>query len=327
MGLEDAHASPTAKRSNSFGSFLPRQDSVPSHAFAAHTAAASHVMHRSTSAPHPLSRFSLDTLGTRSLSPSPAPTPVRRAERSSPLKTPSRHAASRPVVHSAPTEAGDAASAQFKGVSKHKLTQRWEASLWLAGRQLYLGGFDNQEDAARAYDIAALACKGEGADTNFLPEEYEQQLQEVQGLERDEVVAYVRRRSSAFSRGKSRYRGVSGQTGRWEARIGSFQGRKNVSFGIFESEEDAARQYDRALILEKGRSAKTNFPIKYYEAEVADYEAYIISRCGGFGTEEAIEAAQEYTMPPHRTATLDDRKRSALIYAEDLRQKLVLSHQ
>ena len=44
----------------------------------------------------------------------------------------------------------------------------------------------------------------------------------------DEVVAYVRRRSSAFSRGKSRYRGVSGHTGRWEARIGSFNGRKNV---------------------------------------------------------------------------------------------------
>jgi hypothetical protein len=45
----------------------------------------------------------------------------------------------------------------------------------------------------------------------------------------DEVVAYVRRRSSAFSRGKSRFRGVSGHEGRWEARIGSFQGRKNVS--------------------------------------------------------------------------------------------------
>ncbi len=48
-------------------------------------------------------------------------------------------------------------------------------------------------------------------------------------------MAYVRRRSSAFSRGKSRYRGVSGHEGRWEARIGSFQGRKNVSmpFGFF----------------------------------------------------------------------------------------------
>ena len=31
-----------------------------------------------------------------------------------------------------------------------RLTNRWEASLWLNGRQLYLGGFDSEEDAAHA---------------------------------------------------------------------------------------------------------------------------------------------------------------------------------
>ena len=41
-------------------------------------------------------------------------------------------------------------------------------------------------------------------------------------------MAWVRRRSSAFSRGRSRFRGVSGQQGRWEARIGTFAGRKNA---------------------------------------------------------------------------------------------------
>ena len=45
----------------------------------------------------------------------------------------------------------------------------------------------------------------------------------------EEIVAYVRRRSSAFSRGRSAFRGVSGQNSRWEARVGSFQGKKNVS--------------------------------------------------------------------------------------------------
>ena len=48
-----------------------------------------------------------------------------------------------------------------------RLTQRWEASLWLSGRQMYLGGFQSERDAARAYDIAAIACKGLGALTNF----------------------------------------------------------------------------------------------------------------------------------------------------------------
>ena len=45
----------------------------------------------------------------------------------------------------------------------------------------------------------------------------------------DEMIAYVRRKSAAFSRGRSKYRGVSGQAGRWEARIGAYCGRKNVS--------------------------------------------------------------------------------------------------
>ena len=49
-----------------------------------------------------------------------------------------------------------------------------------------------------------------------------------------------------------------------------------VSFGVFEGEEDAARQYDRALILEKGRAAKTNFPIRDYEGEAAEYEALLM---------------------------------------------------
>ena len=44
----------------------------------------------------------------------------------------------------------------------------------------------------------------------------------------EEIVAWVRRRSSAFSRGRSRFRGVSGQAGHWEARIGTFGDRKNV---------------------------------------------------------------------------------------------------
>ena len=46
-------------------------------------------------------------------------------------------------------------------------------------------------------------------------------------------------------------------------------------------------------------------------------------RCGGFGTAEAAEAAQDYTLPPGRAAALaEGTKRAALIYAEDLRQRL-----
>ena len=35
------------------------------------------------------------------------------------------------------------------------------------GRQVYLGGYEHQEHAAEAYDVAALKCKGFRVKTNF----------------------------------------------------------------------------------------------------------------------------------------------------------------
>ena len=209
----------------------------------------------------------------------------------------------------------------FRGVSRHRLTQRWEASLWLNGKQLYLGGFDVQEEAARAYDLAAIACKGlDKATTNFDANEYQAQLAELAGFSEQEVVAHIRRRSTAFSRGRSRFRGVSGQTGRWEARIGSFRGRKNVSFGVFDSEEDAARQYDRALIIEKGRGAKTNFPLVEYECEALEYwNLKALCETG----EQIAKIEAGYSLPVGREVTVEELGRGIVITGEALVAKLL----
>ena len=46
---------------------------------------------------------------------------------------------------------------------------RWEAHIWVKenGRQMYLGGYETEETAAEAYDVAALKCKGLDVKTNF----------------------------------------------------------------------------------------------------------------------------------------------------------------
>ena len=49
---------------------------------------------------------------------------------------------------------------------------------------MYLGGFQDEDDAARAYDLAALACKGLGVPTNFPVEGYTESLTEIGGSSR-----------------------------------------------------------------------------------------------------------------------------------------------
>jgi hypothetical protein len=55
-------------------------------------------------------------------------------------------------------------------------TQRWEAHIWQEGKQIYLGGFDAEEQAALAYDLAALKFRGPDAQINFDISNYQQEL-------------------------------------------------------------------------------------------------------------------------------------------------------
>jgi hypothetical protein len=55
----------------------------------------------------------------------------------------------------------------FKGVSWNKQAKRWMAYIRWDYRRIHLGYFDTPEDAARAYDAAAIAAWGEYARPNF----------------------------------------------------------------------------------------------------------------------------------------------------------------
>ncbi|KAK3024864.1 hypothetical protein RJ639_044476 [Escallonia herrerae] len=126
--------------------------------------------------------------------------------------------------------------------------------------------YDDEEAAAHAYDLAALKYWGQETILNFPLYTYEKEWKEMKGQSREEYIGSLRRKSSGFSRGVSKFRGVARHhhNGRWEARIGRVFGNKYLYLGTYATQEEAAVAYDMAAIEYRGLNAVTNFDLSRY---------------------------------------------------------------
>lgn len=61
----------------------------------------------------------------------------------------------------------------FKGVSWMKSVNKWQAQICSNSKVKHLGFYSSPEDAAKAYDLAAIEIHGEFAWTNFPKESYQ----------------------------------------------------------------------------------------------------------------------------------------------------------
>ncbi|KAG1681532.1 hypothetical protein FOA52_014038 [Chlamydomonas sp. UWO 241] len=137
----------------------------------------------------------------------------------------------------------------FLGVVWNKASSSWLVRLWdpLTKRQLYIGCFASEEDAARAYDHAAVQAQGPGAKCNF-PGEAISEPPVSKGDERKQ------------QRG-SRFLGVrwSKSKSSWLVKLYDRKTKRCQHIGSYTSEEGAAQAYDRAAVQAHGPGAKRNF--------------------------------------------------------------------
>ncbi|KAI6680819.1 hypothetical protein NL676_034700 [Syzygium grande] len=215
----------------------------------------------------------------------------------------------------------------YRGVTRHRWTGRYEAHLWdnscrregqsRKGRQVYLGGYDKEDRAARAYDLAALKYWGPTTTTNFPISNYEKELEEMKHMTRQEFVASLRRKSSGFSRGASIYRGVTRhhQHGRWQARIGRVAGNKDLYLGTFSTQEEAAEAYDIAAIKFRGLNAVTNFDMSRYDVKSIMSSNLPIGGMSGKSKNSSDSTSESRSIEGSRSDDRDLSSASSLTFA------------
>lgn len=141
---------------------------------------------------------------------------------------------------------------KYRGVTHHARTNRFESHIWDDGKQVYLGGFYNEIQAALAYDLAATRFRGDDAVLNFGKDICSQEFNCRNSVTQQQVVVCLREQSKAMNKVDQ---SKMFSTDPWELQLSHIINPSKQHIGVFGSEVEAARAYDRALIKSLGVEA------------------------------------------------------------------------
>ena len=140
-------------------------------------------------------------------------------------------------------------SSKYKGVFQVKGKDRWRSIIRVENKNIHLGYFSNEDDAAKAYNKASLKFFGKNAYRNVIGED-----NSVKNVNFRKDVPSQKRRAI----GLSGFRGVTFENGKWVACLKS-KGKK-FYLGRHSNSLEAAKAYDQKAYEIYGDKAILNFP-------------------------------------------------------------------
>jgi hypothetical protein len=145
-------------------------------------------------------------------------------------------------------------SSKYAGVSFDKRNNRWEAKIRIDGKQLYIGNYKNEEEAA--VDYARAVCKFKGQDALDKARKRNSSTILIDLSDVPPQLPILKSRQNW--EGSSKYTGVTFDkaSNKWKAQI-IIDG-KPRRIGCYLNEEKAAIDYARAVFKYKGQEALDN---------------------------------------------------------------------
>ena len=146
----------------------------------------------------------------------------------------------------------ESSTSKYAGVSFDQSNKKWQAKIRVDGKQYFIGRYGNEEDAAKDYARAVLKYKG-GVDRikPLKPKKID-----LTGVEEQQLILKPSWKRGAST--SSKYLGVTFDQSKKKWRADTYIDGKHRYIGRYDNEEDAAKDYARAVFKYRGGNGVNN---------------------------------------------------------------------